>query len=249
VRGRGYHFSVDDVCAAFLDVSDRGSPALEHPLFAFLAGLYREFGTRTDLYLFAEQELAGARRRLAEVSARNRAEYETFSWLGLGPHGHDGATPPHRQALPALLATLDSLYAEIARIAGGVRRSRWLRLHEFSESFECAGYLRGRGVDTLLLTDKPRVAYRLPEPAKEAVRRHGRTRHGGLRFLRSHLRVEDLAAEGLDGAGLELRLAEVLERHGFAVLFTHEVALLDPRVRATASSCARYFARAGVPSA
>ena len=245
---RVYHFSVDDVFAAFVEVSDAGSRLTDHLFFAFLAELHAQFHTVTDLYLFAEHEVAGTVRSLGEVSDRNRAEFENLDWLRLGPHALDFATPPHRQPTEVQRATLERIYAEIDRFGGSVARSRWLRLHYFSESYECADYLRGRGVDGLLLTDKDACAYRLPVAARDELRRHGWTRHAGLDCVRSHLRLEKLVEDGIAGERLERQVMSELNRHGFVVLFTHEEALRDPRVRDAARSCVAFLRRLGIAS-
>ena len=241
-----YHFSVDDVLAAPVQVSDRGIGVLEHPLYGFLADLHAEFGTRTDLYLFARHDVDGARRCLTEVSARNRAEYEELEWLRMGPHAHDRDTPPHAQPPAEAVATFEGIYTEIERFAGPAAWCQWLRLHQFSECYECADYLRERGVRALMLTDKDVHSYRLPEVSRDQLRRRGRTWHAGLDCVRSHVRLEHLVRDRCTGALLEARIDAVVGAHGFAAVFTHECDLREPAIRDMAHACAALFQRRGV---
>ncbi|MEZ5967152.1 MAG: hypothetical protein R3F56_25175 [Planctomycetota bacterium] len=241
-----YHFSVDDVLATLVNVSDRGGAVTREPLFASLAELHACYGTHTDLYLFAEQQVGGRRRSLAEISERQCSEYEALAWLRLGPHAWDALTPPHAQTPSEARATFAHIYAQIARFAGTTPRSRWLRLHQFSECFECADFLQRHGVEALLLTDKEVQAHRLPPAARDEVRRRGHT-HFGLEFVRSHLRLESLARSPSPGA-IDRSLEAALAQHGFVVLFTHETDMNDARVRDVARACAAFFARRGVPS-
>ena len=243
-----YHFSVDDVFDAFVEISDRGSRVVDHELFALLDDLHRRCGTTTDLYLFAEHDVGGKRRRLSDVSGRHRAEYEALRWLRLGPHARDIDTPPHAQSAADVQTTLGDIYSEIARFAGATPRSRWVRLHAFSECYECAPFLREMGVDALLLTDKEAHAYRLPASARDEVRRQGHTRHEGIGFVRSHLRLEHLVRDGATRRDIEERLDAALAQHGFACVFTHEIDLRDARVREAAETCAQHLQRRGVPS-
>ncbi|MEM7201096.1 MAG: hypothetical protein AAF628_12555 [Planctomycetota bacterium] len=243
--GAFYHFSVDDVLPGLVDAS-RGPDLLTHPLLSFLGSLYADFGTKTDLYLFAEAQNHGVRSSLADVSARQRRGFEALPWLRLGPHAHDDQTPPYRQSVRAVQETCDWIFDQIKRFSGSTTRSRWLRLHYFSECFECADYFRDRGIDTLLLTDKAAGAYRLPPAIRKAILERGVADYRGLRWVRSHLRVEALVASGQP---IERAIDRVLEQHGFAVLFTHEVALAAAEVREAALTGLRHLERRGVASA
>ena len=50
-----------------------------------------------------------------------------------------------------------------------------------------------------------------------------------IAFVRSHLRVEKLVADGVDRAALPDRLRNIVDAHGFLTIFTHETCFNDPR--------------------
>ncbi len=241
--GRWYHFSVDDVLPSLLAAP---SPeALPHqPLFAFVARIAEELDTRADLYLF-EQCPEG---RLDDLPDGLLADFVNRHRVGLGPHARDYGTPPHAQQTAELEQVFARIFTHIRRLAGDDAFSRWLRLHYFSESWEIAPLLHAHGVDTLLLTDKPALAYRLPEARKRDIARHGRCRHAGLDFIRSDLRVEHLAAENLGATALRERLATLLEERGHIVLFSHEIDLMDPAIRELAHECLSILRQLGARS-
>src|SRR5262249_62274415 len=88
--------------------------------------------------------------------------------LRLGPPASNPQTPPHRQTLAELKATLERLFDVFDHLGGPTARSRWVRLHEFSEAYEAAPVLRAYGIEALFTTDKPAIAWRLP-PAERDV--------------------------------------------------------------------------------
>jgi hypothetical protein len=227
-----FHLSVDDVLLSLVETSDRGRALASAPMFDALDRLNDEFDVSIDLYLFAEGEVDGMRRGLDEISPAVAAELRARRWLRLGPHAADPLTPPHRQSPAEAQATLTRLFGSIDRLVGPAARSHWVRLHEFSEAYEAAPMLRANGVEALLTTDKAAVAWRLPEGPREILQRLGRTHFGGIEFIRSHLRAELLVAEGLDRASLLQRLSDIVDAHGFLVIFTHEICFSDARTMA-----------------
>ena len=241
-----YHFSVDDVLASLLQLSDWRLDIGGQPCLAFLDRLHREYGAMIDLYLF-ERAVApdGRVRQLREVDDRAVAALGAASGFRFGPHAVDHATAPHAQPLPDLIADMDRLCSTIARLAPPQRRSRWVRLHYFSEAWEAAEVWRRHGIEALMTTDKPAIAYRLEKPHREALARDGRTSRDGLGFVRSHLRLESFRRDARDPARFTSRIDEVLERHGFVTLFTHEIDLDDPAVRRLAETALGHLQRRG----
>jgi hypothetical protein len=224
-----FHLSVDDVFEGLVTASDRGDALATDAMIGALDRLHAEFGMPVDLYLFAESRLHGLRRSLDELSAAVAADLRARPWLRLGPHAANPETPPHAQAIPDLDATLRRLFAIIERLAGPAARSSWVRLHEFSEAYETAPILAAHGVEALLTTDKPVVSWRLPSAERELLGRRGRVRFRDIEFVRSHLRVEKLVADGVDRAELPDRLRSIVDAHGFLAIFTHETCFNDPR--------------------
>jgi hypothetical protein len=234
---RRLHFSVDDVLSSLIEVTDRSLRLFEHPFFGFLEELHRDSGCPIDLYLFLEHLVDGGRRTLREVSDHVRQEFQRANWLRLGPHGLDDQHPPYQQSPSEQRRVFGTIYREIERFAGPHKRSRWVRLHCFSEAFALADFWRAHGVTTLLTTDGPAIVYGLPAALRWQIARHGTASHLGLEARRSHERAERLVCHGLAGNAIEQRLDEHLTRHGCLVLFTHEIELRDPRVRAMCRRC------------
>jgi len=242
------HFSVDDVIDGLLEVSDAGIPFSEHPLFGFLDGLNKRFGIHVDLYLFYRSASRGKLRLLSDVSSDLRAQFSARPWLRLGPHALDYETPPHAQTEEDCRQTLSTILHEIDRFAGFEQRSQWLRLHYFSEPYEMAEFLIDNGMSTLLLTDKPQGAYRLPENLRCDLIRRGFVSHKGLRLQRSHTRMEFLVNECGSTQALRDRLDHLLLKHGNLVLFTHAVDLANEEVRTTTVKCLEYLHEIGLAS-
>lgn len=211
------HLSVDDVLPGLFD------PA--HPMLGTLDRLHEAFAMPMDLYLFGESDW----RRLDEVPPAMVQELRARPWLRLGPHGANVRTPPHRQSVADLEATLEYLFTTIEHIVGRDARSTWVRLHEFSEAYEVAPLLTAHGVEALLTTDRPTVAWRLPAAERAALVLRGRVPFGGIDFVRTHLRIEWLIDEGIGRVALADRVKRIVDAHGFLVVFTHEICFDDPR--------------------
>ncbi len=235
-----YHFSVDDVFESLIEVSDSEQPLLDHPLFAFLDELHQRYGLTTDLYVFWRQTINGHERTLRDVSLHLASELRNIPWLRFGPHGLDYDNPPYEQSMDEQRRTFDAIYEQIDRFAGPEKRSRWIRLHYFSESFELGSYWQINGVSTLLLTDQPAVSYHLQASARQQLAEHGVFEHRGIELRRSHERLEFLAARDLDDSTLHASLNAHVDRHGSLVVFSHEQDLLVPGVRDVCRRCAAH---------
>lgn len=243
---RRFHFSVDDVFGAVMQLSDWDLCIRDQPMLGFLDALARDTGATCDLYVFSRATLPDGRvRRLAEVTARAAAVLAGAAAFRWGPHARDYTTAPHAQTLPEAEATFVALAADIARIAPPNRRADWVRLHYFSELWELAPLWRAQGISALMTTDRPAVAWRLPEGPRAALAATGRTEHGGIGFVASHLRLEHFAADAADPARFRDRMEAALDRHGFVTVFTHEVDLDDPRIRVLARTACDHAARRG----
>jgi len=241
-----FHFSVDDVLASLLEVTDRDVPLFDHPLFAFLRSLHQEYAADVAIYLFLEQIVRGRRRRLDEVSNRLRDDLGASTWLSFGPHGLDYDHPPHGQSPDAQLDTFEKIYDQIDRFAGSQRRTPWVRLHHFSESFELADFWRGQGVTTLLLTDKSAVSYRLPEAELRELAARGVVEYEGLELRRTHERMEGLASSGAGRRAVAERLDGHLRRHRNLIAFTHESDLGEETVQEVTRLCFEHAGRVGL---
>ena len=240
-----YHFSIDDIFDSLIEVTDSNIALFEHPFFAFLQSLHVDYAISVELYLFYQKMLNGRLRNLSQVSSRLNKYFISAPWLRLGPHALDYDTAPYIQSPAEQRKTFNAIYEEIARFAGSNNMSRWLRLHYFSESYELVAYWQSKGVDTLLLTDKPAVAYCLPNKEKETLANSGFAKYQGLNLRRSHERMENLVAEALVGSELQARLAIHLNKHGYLVLFSHEINMSDTKIQDTTRECLSYVKQQG----
>ena len=155
----------------------------------------------------------------------------------LGPHAKDYATAPYAQTTNDQIAAFDSIYREIDRFAGVERRSKWVRLHYFSEAYGAAPYLKSAGVEALFLTDKEAVAYHLEENARLDLRDKGQIAHAGLSLMRSHFRVENFVGPEWSWPKVQAALEAPIQRHGYLSLFTHEYELDRKEVRTRTCEC------------
>lgn len=242
---RRFHFSVDDVFGALTQLSDWDLAITDQPMLGFLARLHGETGVQSALYCFLEGIEPDGRKRhlgeLTEATCTRLAAAEAFHW---GPHAQDYATAPHAQTVSDAEATFRALDAALARFAPAGRRADWVRLHYFSELYELAPIWAEQGVTALLTTDKPAVAWRLPEAGKAELAATGRTRHDGMGFVTSHLRLEAFRGEAADR--FCARIDAAVDRHGFCTLFTHETDLDAPDLRALLAAACGHAARTGL---
>jgi hypothetical protein len=236
-----YHFSVDDVFDAFMEVADRQLSLFDQPFFRFLRHLNLTFGTHTSLYLFYRKELAGRMRTLTHVPSSLKITFSENPWLRLGPHALDYKTPPYAQSPQEQMRIFDTIYAEIERFAGPQAVSKWVRLHYFSESYELAEYFRTKGVTALLSTDKEAISYRLPAYAKESLKNAGTVTYEGMTFVRSHLRIENLLRDPTLADDADTILDSLLARSGYSVIMTHENEISSAEVRDLTEKVLRYF--------
>ncbi|MCZ2073663.1 MAG: hypothetical protein HUU41_05030 [Bryobacteraceae bacterium] len=242
-----YHFSVDDVFEALIQMSDWEMRAFDHPFFRFLKEMHDRYGINCDVYLFLEGNVGGRKRSLSEITGAYRDEFERATWLRFGPHALNYDVPPYTQAPDEQERTFDRLYSEIERIAGPGKTCDWVRLHFFSEAYEIAPYLRKRGISTLLLTDKQAIAYRLPAAARDRLRTEGMFEYGGLRLRQSQYRIENLAASpAVCRADIEEELDHTAWDSGYLTLFTHEIELSRREVRQRTEECLGYAAARGM---
>jgi hypothetical protein len=241
---RRFHFSVDDVLGAVLQLSDWGLTVEAQPMLGFLTRLYAETGVESALYCFHDLTLADGRRRsldqITGAACDVLAAAPAFRW---GPHAVNYATAPHAQTVAEATASFAALDAALSRFAPPHRRADWVRLHYFSELYELAPLWAAQGITALMTTDKPARAWRLPEGCKADLAASGRTSHIGMGFVTSHLRLEFFRDD--DPAQFCDRIDEAVARHGFCTLFTHEADLDDPVLRRLLAKACKHVARSG----
>lgn len=243
-----FHLSVDDVFDCLLNVSDWQLDARRHPFFSFCGELVAA-GAIMDLYVFQQARRPDGRvRRLDQITDASAAVLRELHAIRFGPHARDYTTPPYAQPAAELVQTMESMFRQIDRFTTPEQRSRWLRLHYFSECIESAGLWREHGVDALLTTDREAVCYTLPPESAAQLRTRGWVAAGPTMMIRSHFRLESFVAEADDPPRFLDRLDTALEQFGFVTMFTHEDDMADPRVRALARASVNHLVRRGIPA-
>lgn len=241
-----YHYSIDDIFDSLIEVTDANVALFEHPFFSFLQSLNADYATSFDLYLFYQKNLQGRLRKLSEIPTRLKKDLISSPWLRFGPHALDYDTPPYTQSPTEQKQTFNAIYAEISRFTSLNNTSRWLRLHYFSEAYELAMYWQSKGVDTLLLTDKPVAAYCLPDQEREKLVSSGFVQYQGLNLRRSQERIENLVDEGISSSDLQTRLTSYLKKYGCLILFSHEMNMRVPQVQQITRECLYYATKRGL---
>ncbi len=258
-----YHFSVDDVLDCLLSLTPNTRSLSECELINYFRELHNEFGAQVDFYTFLQHPQHAATRRqpngqsngddakpsptsLTDLPASLAPLFRKLPWLRLGPHALDRDTPPHAQSLKDQANFLEDTYREIVRFASSNSVSPWVRLHYFSECYEQAPVLNRFGTRGLFTTDKPAISYRLPNPQVEQLRKQGRTSYNELDFMRSHVRVENLADHTLTDRALWAELEGLTDHAECAVIFTHEYELVRPEVREMTKRIFRWLTQKNV---
>ena len=243
-----YHFSVDDVFRAFIEVTDRRIPLFSHLFFGFLRELHAEFGVSIGLHLFFEEHIDGKLRNLTEVANLKKDLAESKSWLFFGPHALSNDIPPYTQSPKDQKITFTKIYNEIDRFAGPGRNAKSIRLHHYSESYELASYFHKRGVRTLFSTDRDVVSHRMSDMVKRQIRASSYATHNNQQFVRTHFRVEFLTNDRYDAKKLHAAFKNIHSRYGFLVFYTHEYELERPEVKEMTRKCMEILMSLSVPS-
>ncbi len=219
------HFSVDDVPMTCLN----GHPSGE-AFWKFIDSVHDHHGFDVDLYCFQQDCHAEPDPVVASDDLIRAREHARKRWVRVSPHALCAHVPLHDQTVVAQADVLNSTIHRLSEV-GPYTIAAWTRFHYFSEPLELRDDLLAAGIDTVLLTDRDVVAYRLPEYCKQRLRRHGVARYDGLTYRRSHLRVEDLDPRRDDCRTISERLRQLTDQHGVAVVFTHEYELRSPSVQ------------------
>ena len=243
-----YHFSVDDIIESLIEITDRKIGVFEHPLFLFLKELHDEFNINVDLYLFFQKEIDGKLRTLSEVSSSLKETLENNPWIRFGPHGLQYETMPYAQTPREQIEIFDKIYKEIYRFAGGKNLSKWVRLHNFSESYELKEYFLKFGVEALFTTDKDWITTRMPDTANKSLKSNGFAEHKGFKFIRSHIRTENLANDEVQEEERIRLIKHYLDEQNHFCFFTHEYELVRNDVKHITKELIKELHNRKVPS-
>ena len=225
-----FHFSIDDVLPALIEVTDKNIPLFDHPMFSLLKEIHEIYGVHVGLYLFYQKEINRKVRNLTEVRDLKKELEEAGGWLYFAPHALDYDTKPFEQPHEDTENVFNTIYTEIDRFAGKGSYASWVRLHFYSESFEFADYFKRRGVSALFSTDRPAGSYRMPEERAQALLAHGHTTYENANFIRTQFRVEFFANDALSDEAIRALYEGALGTYGYIIIYTHEYEFDRPEI-------------------
>jgi len=229
-----FHFSVDDVFDALLEVTDNQIPLFDHPFFFFLNAMHREFDAKIGCHLFYQKNINGKLRTLKEVSSLKDQLTGDNPWLFFAPHALEYETPPYAQSVEDQIQTFDKIYREIDRIAGSHVYTQFLRLHYYSESYELADYFRTRGAKALFATDRKVGSYRMPDHVAKQLLEDGYANYQGMNFIRTQFRAEFFANKNVTSSQVMKHIANAYQKYGFITFYTHECDMMNEKGRSMA---------------
>ena len=223
-----FHFSVDDVLSSLIEVSDNDMRLEEHPFFKDIWKLHKKYGLQTGLYVFDNVMLRGKKRYLSEV-VKLQSQLKQ-GWLFFGAHALNYETAPYAQHVEDNVKMLESIYANLDRIAGE-NICRRIRLHYHSECFELRKTLEKFGVTEMLTTDKPVGLHRFDATLQTKILQEGVVNFEGINLRRSHIRVENMANDEMAKDEFLDIVRRIETMHGTFVLYSHEYEHLRDDVR------------------
>ena len=226
-----FHFSIDDVIDSLIEVSNSSDDFFSNSFFKFLDTMHSKYNVKIDLYCFYQKNILNNSITLNELSNRHKEIFVKNNWLRLGPHALDAETAPYSQLPDEQIQVFDSIYREIERFSGSSSKSKLVRLHFFSESYELSNYFYTKNVHSLFTTDKPAISHRMNEKVKFELNKFGHTVYNEICFVRSHFRIETLVEQNLSHDDIVNLLEHYLSNFGFVTFFSHEYELTRPEVR------------------
>lgn len=219
------HFSIDDVSMRTCTHGD------DVPGFwPFVDELHERWGASVDCYCFAQACDQRATTPDDDVRSTRTEWFRSRPWIRFAPHARCAHRPLHEEHVDDQRSVLVDTAARLQGLTGS-RTAPWARFHYFSEPLEMIDDLLGIGIDTVLLTDKPAVSYRLDSDHVDELRSSGATRYGGVTFRRSHLRIELLDPQRDSVRSLASSLERIVSEHDVAVVLTHAYELERPCIR------------------
>ena len=236
-----YHFSIDDVIDSLIEVSNSSNDFFSNSFFKFLDTIHSKYNVNIDLYCFYQKNISNNLIRLNELSNKHEKIFVKNQWLRFGPHALDAETAPYSQSPDKQIQIFDSIYKEIERFTGSSSKSRLVRLHFFSESFELSNYFCTKNVHSLFTTDKPAISHRMNEKVKFELNKFGHTMFNEICFVRSHFRIETLVEQNLSHDEIINLLEHYLSTFGFVTFFSHEYELIRPEVREVLDFVLKYL--------
>lgn len=228
-----FHFSIDDVFDALIEVTEENISLFDHPFFSLLKEMHDRYGINIGLHLFYQKEINGKLKTLSDIRDLKKELCDAGGWIYFGPHALDYETAPFNQTPEDQMNVFDNTYFEIDRFAGKNFYTRFVRLHFYSESYELANYFKKRGVVALFSTDRSVGSHRMPENVKDILNTQGLANYGGIHFIRTQFRVEFFADDNYNSSTIENLFKDSIKKYGYIVLYTHEYEFKKENVRET----------------
>lgn len=214
-----FHFSIDDVLASLIEVTDKNIALKDSPFFRDLWLLFERYGLKTGLYVFNNTWVDDRHRSLSEVRSLRRELQD--GWLFFGAHALDFDTAPYDQNINKNISVFESIYSELDRIAGS-HMCQSVRLHYHSECYELVDFFKNWGVTELLTTDKPVGLHRFAPHLRAEILKKGIIFYNGMNLRRSHMRIENLANDATSHVDFIEKAKRTINEHKKLILYSHE---------------------------
>jgi hypothetical protein len=219
-----FHFSVDDVFASLIEITDKNIPLKNHWFFKQLYNLWSKYQIKTSCNLFYEGFVNGNRRSLVQV--RSIKDEIREGWLYFGPHALNIGTPPYKQTNSNQIKTFDKIYNEIDRFAGTRHRCSFLRLHYYSESYQLANYWKKNKIKGIFTTDRKVGCHTMPKYIANELIKNGVAKYKETNLIRTDFRIEFLSKKKMINKKKIINIfEEKLKEKSFIIIYSHEYEL------------------------
>jgi len=214
-----FHFSVDDVLPALIEVTDKNIPLVQNQFFSQLRYIFEKYGVKTGLNLFYSHKINGEIRFLSEV--RDLKDEIKDGWLYFAPHALDFDTAPYSQNINSQIKMVDDIMGQINRIAG-IYKASSVRFHYYSECYEIAENILNHGINEIFVTDSSVGSHRLSQDDSAKILEKGSINYNGLKVTRTNFRVENFANDRINNDDLKQILTKTLSQYSRIVIYSHE---------------------------
>lgn len=213
--GKYAHISIDDVTICFQNLTRDSvlyNSIFEEPFFSYLQKLHSDYDCSFTCYIYEKD----GNFNLSQMPQKYLNEFRKSNyWLKFGYHGvcpssHTPNNVNYRQFVESYKHVND----ELSRFASDSVRASILRLDYYYATIGEVEYLVDHGVKALLSADDDRRSYFLPFDKNMWLLQKNSINYGGLKYLRTNIRIENIDFPYLN-------LLRYRERDTL-VVFTHE---------------------------
>ena len=191
--GKIAHVSIDDVSKCFSNLSKdsiKYESIFDEPFFRYLKELHDDYDCSVTCYCFVKD----GDYNVSKIPNKYAREFaENSNWLKFGFHGIEPSD--HK---PTNVKYLDFVTAfshfknEVERFASVNNNANILRLDYYYATPGEVDFLRNNGVSTLLSADDDRRSYYLPFIKNSQLISKNSIQYGGLKYLRTNIRIENI---------------------------------------------------------